>query len=149
MALEEARAQLLAQHRALRDQLQKLSGLIEQVSKGRLSLVSDMRARAREFAINLMDHLEHEERVLEPLLHRGKAGGPERLERLKHEHLHQRHLLASMHARLGFVQSAHRLAEVVKSLRTSILLDMEAEERELLSPEVFSDERGEARQVVA
>lgn len=149
MALEEARAQLLAQHRALRDQLQKLSGLIERFSKGRLSLVSDMRARAREFAINLMDHLEQEERVLDPLLQRGKAGGPERLDRLKHEHLHLRHLLASMHARLGFVQSPHRITEVINSLRTSILLDMEMEERELLSPEVFSDEQGEVRQVVA
>ena len=118
MGLAQVRLELLAQHEALREQLFEISALLDEVAEGDRTLSPYLKALAQKFAAAFLRHVEQEERILEPLLPAIDAWGPERLAHLLEEHAHQRQLLGSFQARIAYVQSSQRLAEVIQATRT-------------------------------
>lgn len=140
MGLEQVRLDLLAQHEVLRERLFEISALLDEMADGDRTVSLQLKALAQRFASAFLSHVEQEERLLEPLLPTIDAWGPERLAYLKEEHGHQRQLLASFQARIAYVQSSQRLAEVIQALISSVLVDMDNEEADLLTPDLFRDD---------
>jgi hypothetical protein len=89
------------------------------------------------FADDLRAHLAAEEELLEPILERLDAWGPVRLDLLRSDHAHQRAVLHALADRkIGLREMAHR----ARSLVADVLLDMDAEERDLLSQGLLRDD---------
>ena len=80
----------------------------------------------------LADHIDSEERALEPVLANIDAWGAERLRRLRQEHVAQRRQAARLRAELATTPN-RSLAWDVQPFVEALLADMAAEERELLS----------------
>jgi iron-sulfur cluster repair protein YtfE (RIC family) len=133
---------LLAQHKLLRE-------LIVEVGEAAANVLAcgdqEMSGQASElvravgtFSDDLRVHLAAEEELLGPILELLDAWGPERLDLLRSEHTHQRAVLHALHAdrKLEPREMAHR----ARSLVADVLLDMDAEERDLLSEGLLRDD---------
>jgi iron-sulfur cluster repair protein YtfE (RIC family) len=140
MGLAHIRQELLAEHASLRERLLELAPLCEEMARGNGSLGPRVQRLAQQFTAAFLEHVDREEETLEPLLPDIDAWGPQRLAQLKEEHEHQHRLLGSFLARLAFIQSPRRLGELIQALIAAVLIDMENEERELLTPELFRND---------
>jgi hypothetical protein len=100
-------------------------------------------ARLRDSALALTralwDHLTVEDRLLVPELRKLDAWGPVRAERIAEEHARQREELANL-AQLARSGPSEELAARTRCLIAVLREDMDAEERDLLSPELWRED---------
>ena len=133
---------LLAQHKHLRESIVAVGEAAANVLASRdpelLDRATDLLQTVETFADELRVHLAAEEELLGPILERLDAWGPVRLDLLRSEHAHQRAVLHALHVdrKLG----PRELAKRARSLVGDVLLDMEAEERDLLSENLLRDD---------
>jgi hypothetical protein len=133
---------LLAQHKQLRESIVAVgeaAGNVLACGDGELFTHHPELIRAVDaFADELRVHLAAEEELLAPVLERIDAWGPLRLDLLRSEHSHQRAVLHALHTdrKLGPREMARR----ARSLVADVLLDMDAEERDLLSERLLRDD---------
>jgi hypothetical protein len=95
-------------------------------------------AALREFAQAFERHIEQEECILRPVLAVIDNWGPARLERMDEEHRAQRARMLALD-RLRTRDAAAYVAEMRRLFR-DLRVDMFAEERECLSPDVLRDD---------
>ena len=139
------RRNVLEQHTALRELLQRA---LEESTRGLRregSGLSDLCAAARELHGRFHAHLAFEERALAPLLGIMDLWGPERVATLLAEHDRQR---AEMNTILEGIEAgwdAERIALTLRSLATDLLVDMEEEERGCLDAELLRQDAIEAQ----
>jgi len=142
MRLLERRTLLLLQHKQLRERIVEVGEAAANVlacSESELVGRADELKRAVvEFADDLNLHLSAEEELLGPILERLDAWGPVRLELLRSEHAHQRALLHTLHTDRSL--EPREMARRVRSLVADVLVDMNAEERDLLAEGLLRDD---------
>jgi iron-sulfur cluster repair protein YtfE (RIC family) len=140
MRPSRVRKRVLADHQALRRQLQEL-----EASAGRAREIGgdacQLRREAEALVTTLAEHMHWEDRFLAPALRAADAWGEERAALLATDHREQRELLADVIEKL---RDPDRPAQVVidNVLDLVALLrdDMEGEEATLLDPRVLRDD---------
>jgi iron-sulfur cluster repair protein YtfE (RIC family) len=138
----ERRALLLLQHKQLRERIVEVGEAAANVlacSEPELATRADELTRAViAFADDMNLHLAAEEELLAPVLERLDACGPVRLELLRSEHAHQRAILHMLHIERRL--QPREMARRVRSLVADVLVDMNAEEKDLLSEVLLRDD---------
>jgi iron-sulfur cluster repair protein YtfE (RIC family) len=128
MTGEEIKNEMIGQHHFLRALLVNIGDLSQKVADGDASCESALREGAHQLSVVLQRHMSDEERLLEELSRQGHGPAAEHLEDFKHNHVHQREILAHFDMRVDSVQALKRLGEIVKAMTHAVLLDMEHEE---------------------
>jgi iron-sulfur cluster repair protein YtfE (RIC family) len=133
---------LLAQHKQLRESIvavgEAAANVLACSDPELLDRASGLWRITEAFADDLRVHLAAEEELLGPILERLDAWGPVRLELLRSEHAHQRAVLRALHADRKL--EPREMAKRARSLVADVLVDMEAEERDLLSENLLRDD---------
>jgi len=132
---EGTRKLLLEQHRSLRALLAEARAGAARLSRGEGS-AGELRRRLGELRAACEEHMRDEEDRLAPVLARIDAWGPERLERMREEHAHQRAALA----RLATEEPGTDLAKDAVALAEVLESEMRAEERDILDASVLRDD---------
>ena len=135
MKVEEIKKAMLAEHNALRSQLEVTSELARRVAAEERALEPALRQAAHELAAALVQHMESEERHLAALSRGGSPHWAHHLNEFKHHHVHQRTLLLHYLERVNGIHAPRRLGEFVEAMATAVLLDREQEELALIAPE--------------
>jgi len=138
MKVEQIKKEMLAEHHQLRGLLDVVKRLAEKVAAGEIALMSSLRSGAQQLTQALIDHMESEERHLAALSRGGSAHWAQHLTEFKHQHVHQRSLLAHFLERVESIHASKRLGEVVQAMVVAIRLDMEHEEKALFASEASS-----------
>jgi Hemerythrin HHE cation binding domain len=134
------RTLVLAQHARLREivfDMRSAANAIRTHPRPGADLFEQLRTSIAILDGELHLHLATEEAVVEPVLSRIEGWGRVRLDLLRAEHAHQRAILIALRS-----PSLDRdaLARRAVALADDLLADMGAEERDLLSPELVSDD---------
>lgn len=134
---DEGRKLLLAQHAQLRVFIGILgsagSAVLSAADRGAQRLLPRLLGAIEQLQLHFDAHLTAEEAILEPVLARIDAWGPQRLEVLHTEHVHQRAVLSALLTANGPALSPHEVARSAVALAEDLLLDMASEERDLLA----------------
>jgi len=133
MKMEQIKREMLAEHQLLRGLLDVVKGLAEKVAAEEVSRVPELRTGAIQLAQALVEHMDSEEIHLAALSRGGNAHWAKHLAEFKHQHVHQRSLLAHFIDRVENIQASRRLGEVVQAMVVAIRLDMEHEEEALFA----------------
>jgi hypothetical protein len=134
MKVEKIKKELLSEHNTLRELLQVVSDLAEKVSTGDRAAEPALREAAHELSDAIAHHMESEEKHLAALSRGGSPHWAQHLNEFKHHHGHQRTLISHFIDRVDNIHASRRLGEIVQSMATAVLLDMEHEELSLFSP---------------
>ncbi|MFL5393697.1 MAG: hemerythrin domain-containing protein [Myxococcales bacterium] len=138
----ERRTLLLLQHKQLRERIVEVGEAASNVlacSEGELAgRAAELSRAVITFADDLNLHLAAEEELLGPILERIDAWGPVRLELLRSEHAHQRALLRTLHTDRSL--EPRDMARRARSLVADVLVDMNAEEKDLLAEGLLRDD---------
>jgi Hemerythrin HHE cation binding domain len=138
----ERRTLLLLQHKQLRERIVEVGEAAANVlacsETGLAERAAELTRAVIAFADDMTLHLAAEEELLAPILERLDAWGPVRLELLRCEHAHQRALLHALHADRRL--EPREMARSARSLVADVLLDMNAEERDLLAEGLLRDD---------
>ncbi len=126
--VEEIKNEMIGQHHLLRALLVNVGDLAEKATEGDFSCEAALREGAHKLSEALQSHMGDEERLLEKLAEQGHSPAARNLEDFKHNHVHQREILAHFDMRVDSVQALKRLGEIVKAMTHAVLLDMEHEE---------------------
>jgi hypothetical protein len=137
---DAAREQTLAQHAGIRETLRDVSHLAEAVLEGRGPGVVRLRAVVGGLRLQLERHLAFEEAFVVPILARADPWGEERVKRLAEEHARQRQELAAAEANAVATSDLAAIAVALQKLAADLLVDMDEEERALLSINVLRDD---------
>jgi len=135
MKVEKIKKEMLAEHRMLRGVLDMVRELAEKVAAEDVSVVPALRNAAIQLAQALIKHMDSEEQHLASLSRGGNPHWARHLTEFKHQHVHQRSLLAHFIGRVESIHASKRLGEVIQAMVDAIQLDMEHEEQALFSPE--------------
>jgi hypothetical protein len=141
MKVDQIKKAMLAEHNALRSQLEVTSDLARRVAAEELALEPALRQAAHELSTALVHHMESEERHLATLSRGGSPHWVHHLNEFKHHHVHQRTLLIHFLERVNGIHAPRRLGEFVDAMATAVLLDMEQEELALFTPESMGTTR--------
>jgi hypothetical protein len=134
-----ARRGILAQHVHLRDLLERARAAAEARLDGDTSIPDAVASAIGDVRSAMEVHLTFEEAVLLPLFRDDLPLGPERAERLVDEHLRQRMMLAALHKEACHHPELPTLAAKLAVLTSSLLTDMDEEERSVLDPSTLAD----------
>jgi hypothetical protein len=148
MMLDELKMQILAQHHFIRALLVNVADLAQRVSEGDASCDEKLREVSHVLTGALLRHMDDEERILGELVLEGHAPAAEHLTEFRHNHLHQRELLAAFEGRVESTHSSRRLGELVEALTHAVALDMEHEEVAILGEGSFAWAREQVRQAL-
>lgn len=131
--VQELGALMLEQHGGLRVRVGRCAELSARLLRGE-PVGAELAAELGQLRERFRDHVEAEERLLEPVLLSSDAWGPLRVERMLEEHEAEH---AAFHERLdgGTQAVAARFAEFAEELDAH----MAAEERTFLAPKVLAD----------
>jgi hypothetical protein len=141
MQLEHSKIRqiILAEHESLRGSLHCIEVLLDGVAKGD----SHAQAAAHEQVGLLLEafvrHIEHEERILKPVLVTIDAWGPERHKHMDEEHAMQRAQVTRLAAMNPAADAANWVREI-RSFIKDLLVDMAAEEKASVSANVLRDD---------
>jgi len=142
MSYIERRTLLLLQHKQLRERIVEVGDAAANVlacSEGELAArTAELTRAVVAFTDDMNLHLSAEEELLGPILERLDAWGPVRLELLRSEHAHQRTVLHTLHTDRGL--EPRETARRVRSLVADVLVDMNAEEKDLLAEGLLRDD---------
>jgi hemerythrin-like domain-containing protein len=134
----EVRRLILDEHGQLRRELREILETLEDLEQDRPGAPQQLYRQWRAFTDRFLEHLEHEDAVLRPVLERIDAWSEVRLERLDEDHLHQRERVDE----LMRVLSTNPLesADDLRSFLDELAVDMDEEERLDLGEELMRDE---------
>ena len=141
MKPSEIRDRVLHDHGSLRQRVEEVEHLAEQVIGSGQSPVGRLRQAATELLNALITHMAWEDRYLVPALRDADAWGPERVARFEAEHEQQRHHLQSLLSGLeNQRQPAAFLASRVLEWLNELHADMQEEEEAFLDKRVLRDD---------
>jgi hemerythrin HHE cation binding domain-containing protein len=141
MRASEVRTRILAEHDALRADLERVEALAVAVLRRPERRAGELRAAAQELVPRLVAHLRWEESHLLPALREAHALGAQRAARLVRDHRSQRELLRLVHARLcDPAHPAPLLASELRGLAAVLRADLGEEERDLRDERVLRDD---------
>jgi hypothetical protein len=135
---EQRRQILRGQHAHLRRTIETAREAARNLLASR-GIAGELQGAVTTLQKELLEHLSDEERLLEPILAEIDAWGPVRVSLLHAEHAHQRAVLAILTGPTAW-PAATLVAGRTLSLCEDLLVDMEFEERELLSDKILRDD---------
>lgn len=130
---------ILVEHDGLRGGLRSIDSLLAQYEAGDASALTRAQLELKNFVAGFLRHIEHEERILEPVLATIDAWGPVRKKAMDEEHAMQRELVGRL-ARMDATLDTPGWLREVRTFRDDLLRDMADEERTCLSPNVLRDD---------
>jgi acetoin utilization protein AcuB len=140
----QVREMMLAEHQTLKRLLDQAEARAQDILDGRRPSDAEVRAlrdAARQLYTSLASHNALEDRVLGAVLRTTDAWGPLRVERMTSVHRDQQRALESALMELDDLsQPARALAEQVLAIASTVRADVQAEEEELLCPELLRDD---------
>jgi hypothetical protein len=136
-AIGDVRARVLAEHARIRHVIHDVDRLATAVAAGDSGKADLLRERAERLYRMLVEHIDHEESVVAPIIERIDAWGPVRLEQMLHDHDGQRMTLKQAVYDLGI--EGRPLGQAVQSMCWELLHDMRREEHDLLHPDLWRD----------
>ncbi len=130
---------ILGEHEGLRHALQTMEAGLEKVAKGDVEAQKALHGQLTRLLDTFLRHIEHEERILRPVLKDIDAWGPERLAHMDKEHAGQRVLVTHL---AGLFPSAtpDQWVTEVRAFVTHLREDMEGEEKDCLDPRLLRDD---------
>ena len=136
---EERRQYLRGQHAHLRQTIAAAQEAARSALVAASPRAGELQAAVIALKNELLGHLADEERLLEPVLGDIDAWGPVRVGLLRAEHAHQRAVLAVLTGPTAW-PAPKLVAGRTLSLCEDLLVDMEFEERELLTENLLRDD---------
>ena len=130
---------VLVEHEGLRIGLRSIEALLDRVAKGDVAALKDAQQQFTQFLEAFVRHIEHEERILRPVLQTVDAWGPARVASMDEEHTVQRKQVTRL-AQMDAVNDPAKWATEVRAFATELLADMADEEKTCLSPDVLRDD---------
>lgn len=130
----QIRATILQEHERLRGQMRELEGFLKERAGEPAFLLA-----LKGFYQGFLEHIAHEEALLRPILAHVDAWARQRVQALDDEHREQRERLAF----LGQGERPADLSAFVARVREAldwIRVDMEGEEKTLVTPELLRDD---------
>ncbi len=141
MLPSEVRERILRDHAVIRQRLTELRGLVARVQDGDRSASRPLVRRGKNFLEFFLSHIELENRLLVPQLRDTDAWGAARADRVIREHQEQMaEARALIDAFKDPLESVFELAEQLDDFIAALAVDMAAEERSALSPELLRDD---------
>jgi hemerythrin-like domain-containing protein len=136
----EVRKLVIDDHEVLRPMLDEVERLANRFEQGDESVGRTLRQHGFDFYKRFSGHLELEEEHLARRLRTQGERGQRLADRLEHEHREQRELLNYLLGRLGDSTTPTLLvARELRNFVSYVRLDMEHEERDLLTEDVLRD----------
>lgn len=130
---------ILVEHEGLRIGLRAIDALLDRVAKGDVASMKDAHQQFQNLLQSFIRHIEHEERVLRPVLETIDAWGPARVASMDEEHTAQRAEVKRL-AAVEAVNDPAKWANEVRAFTHALLIDMADEEKTCLSPDVLRDD---------
>jgi iron-sulfur cluster repair protein YtfE (RIC family) len=130
---------VLVEHEGLRIGLRSIDALLDKVTKGDVVALKDAHSQFTQLLDAFVRHIEHEERILRPVLATIDAWGKARVDSMDEEHAAQRKEVTRL-AGLDAISDPARWAKEVRAFEASLLADMADEEKTCLSPDVLRDD---------
>ena len=98
MSLENSKIRkiILVEHDGLRGNLQSIEALLDQVAAGDVTARQSAHQQLNALLQTFLRHIEHEERILQPVLACIDAWGPQRKAAMDEEHAMQRELVTQL-----------------------------------------------------
>ncbi|MDP1823210.1 MAG: hemerythrin domain-containing protein [Archangium sp.] len=130
---------ILVEHEGLRINLRAIEELLDKVEGGDVDARKSAHQQLTTMLQTFLRHIEHEERILQPVLAQIDAWGPQRSAAMTEEHKMQRGLVMQ----LTSVDPAGDPKAWVRDVRIfakDLLMDMADEEKTCLSPNVLRDD---------
>ena len=141
MTLENSKVRriILVEHEGLRIGLRALEGPLDQVAMGEVSALKTAQEQVQALLQTFIRHVEHEERILRPILETVDAWGAARVKSMDEEHAEQRKVVSRL-AELDPISDPAAWARQVRTFGAELLRDMADEEKTCLSPDVLRDD---------
>ncbi len=141
MLPSQVRRTILDDHAYLRGALDALEALAEALLGGDSEPLAPALAGLHEMKQRFFDHLDLEEAIMVPALRDADAWGPERAQLVLDEHFEQRAELEAMVKELeGEGVRPEVVGERILAWIEALRVDMEHEERAVLSPDLLRDD---------
>ncbi len=135
----QIRKLILDEHAVLRDELQDIATLLQDVTAKRAQAAERLRHRMKTFSEAFLKHIAHEDSLLRPVLANIDAWGAVRVEKMDDEHREQRSTIAALTS-LEMASDLEGYLARIRAFVLAISADMEAEEHECLSPDILRDD---------
>ena len=135
----QIRKLILDEHAVLRDEMEDIATLLQDVAAQRAEAAQRLQQRMRKFYDAFLKHIAHEDSLLRPVLANIDAWGAVRVEKLDDEHREQRSTIAALTA-LNPMSDFEAYLKRVQAFVTAVAADMAAEEQECLSPNILRDD---------
>lgn len=130
---------ILTEHESLRLSLGKIEALLDPVAAGDVAARQSAHEQLNALMQTFLRHIEHEERILQPVLAVIDAWGPQRKAAMDEEHAMQRELVMQL-AAIKPAEDPAAWAREVRIFMKDLLMDMADEEKTCLSPNVLRDD---------
>lgn len=130
---------ILVEHDGLRLSLRAIEDLLDKVAAGNVEARKSAHAQLIALLQTFLRHIEHEERILEPVLAGIDAWGPQRKASMDEEHAMQRELVNQL-TTIDPAGDPAAWAREVRVFTKDLLKDMADEEKTCLSPNVLRDD---------
>jgi iron-sulfur cluster repair protein YtfE (RIC family) len=135
----QVRKIILDEHSVLRDELEEVVTLLEDVAAQRADAAGRLSHRMKTFYDAFLKHIAHEDSLLRPVLADIDAWGEARVKKLDEEHRQQRATIAALAALDPWSDVEGYLGRVKEFVR-EMTTDMAAEERDCLNPDILRDD---------
>lgn len=135
----QVRSRILAEHAALRAELDRLTAVTEQLQAGCAGALAQAIDMAQSLYRSLRNHIDFEDALLVPALRDTDSWGPVRAERLTRHHAEQRSELRALSERSA-IMPAQGLVQLLVALIADLRADMDYEDQEVLSSELLRDD---------
>jgi len=135
----DIRKMILDEHEALKKNLTRVSATLEAVEKNDAAAIARLPAEVNDVLDGFLKHIDHEERILVPVLENLDAWGEVRRDAMQAEHKNQR----AWAERLKQLDAKADPATAVNEVRGfvgAVLQDMAHEERDFLNEKVLRDD---------
>ena len=136
--IADVRLRVLAEHARLRGLIVEVDRLAIAVSAGDMRRIESLRELAARLYRMLSEHMDHEDRVVAPIIRGIDAWGPVRFEQMQRDHALQRVTLKQAITDLDV--DGTPLGQAVQSMCWELLHDMRREEHDLLHPDLWRDD---------
>ena len=134
----EVRDRVLAQHEALRVLLHHALAVAAAAHRGLNEATEEVMPLLHDIGRRMLFHMAFEESALVPLLRTADSWGEARAQRVLDDHAHQRLEFESLVTCESWEDGSGAL--ILETLVCEILIDMEVEERDVLSPDLLRDD---------
>ena len=135
----QVRKLILDEHAVLRDELEDIATLLQDVAAKRAEAAERLQHRMKKFYDAFLKHIAHEDSLLRPVLANIDAWGAVRVEKMDDEHREQRSTIAALTS-LELASDLEGYLARIRAFVVAVAADMEAEEQECLSPDILRDD---------